>query len=89
MGFIRILQRRLQSAPEEIELQLDFLRRVIMMALLSAALAAAAPAVQPTPAADLHAQHMGQAGKHEQTERCACCKDMAKKNEGHAGHDAG
>ena len=56
-----------------------------MLILMTAAFAAAQPAT-PTPAADSHAQHMAmaQTGKHEQMKCCDCCKDMARKHEGHA-----
>ena len=51
---------------------------MIMLILMTAALAAAEPA--PTPAGS-------DAPKHEKMKCCDCCKDMAGKHEGHAGHD--
>lgn len=59
-----------------------------MIILMTAALAAAQP-VPATAGNDMAAQHMamGQAGQHEQMKCCDCCKDMAGKHEGHAGHD--
>jgi hypothetical protein len=30
---------------------------------------------------------MAQMGKHAQADCCPCCKDMAKKHEGHAEHE--
>lgn len=55
-----------------------------MMILMTAALAAAAPAVSSAPGAEQHAQYMAMGGSHEQKECCPCCKDMADK---HSGHD--
>lgn len=58
-----------------------------MMMLMTAALAAAAPAVSATPAPDGHARLMS--GSHEQKDCCPCCKDMAGKHGGrdqHQGH---
>jgi hypothetical protein len=62
---------------------------MIMLILMTAALVAAVPAVEPTSGADAHAQHiaMGKTDQHEQTKCCDCCKDMAKKDEGHTGHE--
>lgn len=61
-----------------------------MMILMTAALAAAAPAVSATPATDGHVRHMAMSGPHEQKDCCPCCKDMADKHGGHdqrQGHD--
>ena len=60
-----------------------------MMILLTAALAAAVPAVQATPRPNPEAHEMAPMGKPEQADCCPCCKDMAKEHEGnseHAGH---
>jgi hypothetical protein len=66
---------------------------MIMLILMTAALVAAVPAVEPTSGADAHAQHIavGETDQHEQTKCCDCCKDMAKKHDGHSeypGHAA-
>ena len=57
-----------------------------MLILMTAALVAAVPAVEPTSGADAHAQHIavGETDQHEQTKCCDCCKDMAKKHDGHS-----
>ena len=57
-----------------------------MMMLLSAALAAAAPAAPSTPPAHQHApsQHKGMSGHEQMTDCCKCCEEMmAKMHEGH------
>jgi hypothetical protein len=60
---------------------------MIMLILMTAALAAAQPAAAPPADADPHAHHMAQPGMHAQKDCCDCCKDMAGKHEGHAEHD--
>ena len=56
-----------------------------MMMLMTAALAAASPAVSATPAPD-GPRHMATSGSHEQKDCCPCCKDMADKHGGHDQH---
>ena len=58
-----------------------------MMILMTAALAAAAPAVSATPGPDGHARPMAMSGSHEQKDCCPCCKDMADKHGGHGQHE--
>jgi hypothetical protein len=58
-----------------------------MIILLSAALAAAAPAASATPPVDTHAQHKseGMAGHEQMKDCCKCCEEMmAKMHEGHS-----
>ena len=57
-----------------------------MLILMTAALVAAVPAVEPMSGLDAHAQHIavGETDQHEQTKCCDCCKDMAKKHDGHS-----
>jgi hypothetical protein len=58
-----------------------------MLILMTAALAAAVPAVQPTAGEDAHGQHLAMVHKgHGQMKCCKCCNDMAKEHEGHAEH---
>jgi hypothetical protein len=61
----------------------------MMMILMTAALAAAAPAESVAPNAAPHSQHMpmGHHGSHAQMKCCECCKDMAKEDEGHGRHE--
>lgn len=59
-----------------------------MLILMTAALVAAQPAPVVPAIADVHAERMAMASDpgHAQKECCPCCKDMAKKHEGHAEH---
>jgi hypothetical protein len=59
-----------------------------MLILMTAALAAAAPAEQPMPPMNMHEQHMSMHhgdGAHK-VKCCDCCEDMAKDHEGHSAH---
>lgn len=62
----------------------------MMTLMFAAALAAAQPAVPGSSdaAPALHAQHAhGQTAEPKAMDCCkGCCKDMAKKHEGHSGH---
>jgi hypothetical protein len=60
---------------------------MIMLILMSAALAAAVPAVSATPPVDSRAQQMSQADSHEQMKCCECCKDMAGNKDRHVEHE--
>lgn len=59
-----------------------------MIILLSAAIAAAAPAAQANPPADVRAEHAmkGMAGHEQMADDCRkCCEEMmAKMHEGHS-----
>ena len=59
-----------------------------MMIIMTAALAAAVPAVEPTSERERSrtAHCDGRDRSARQTKCCDCCKGMAKKHEGHSEH---